>query len=66
VSHDHPEIRQWLAQRGYSPKMIDRIMLQIDKFDERINRESLFEDLASGAFDIDSVIKAALADESGQ
>ena len=46
----HREISSWLAERGYATGEIEKILGQLDQYDEHANRESLFEDLASGAF----------------
>ncbi len=60
MSLERPEVRQWLAERGYSDDEVGKILARLDQFDNRINRESLFDDLASGAFDIGPIIREAL------
>jgi hypothetical protein len=61
--HEHPEIEQWLAERGYPPEAIRKILERLDQFDEKINRESVFDAMATGELDMDALIKEALADE---
>jgi hypothetical protein len=60
VPHDRPEIEQWLAERGYPPAAIEKILLRLDQFDSKINRDSFFDAIETGEFDVDSLIKDAL------
>ncbi len=60
---NHPEIRQWLLEKGYSPGEIDKIVASLDTYDDHTHRESLFEDLSSGEFDIGPIIEEALSDD---
>ena len=66
MSEDRPEIRQWLAERGYPPAVIDKILLRLDDFDARIKRESVFDAIQTGEIDIDSIIKDALGDQGAK
>ena len=63
MSAARPEISLWLSERGYSDIQIDKILRQLDRYDEQVKRESFFDDLASGAFDMDSIIKEALGED---
>ncbi len=63
MSRNRPEISQWLEEKGYTPDQIEKILAELDNFDEHSHRESLFDDLATGAFDIRPIIDAALKDE---
>lgn len=60
-----PEISQWLSEKGYSELQIEKILRRLDRYDEQIKRESFFDDLASGAFDMSAIIKAALEETDG-
>jgi hypothetical protein len=60
---EHPEIAQWLSERGYPPEAIQRILQRLDQFDEKINRESVFDAMETGELDMDALIKEALSDE---
>jgi hypothetical protein len=62
MTHDRPEIEQWLADRGYPPAAIEKILARLDQYDERINRESVFDAMERGEFDMDALIKEALAE----
>lgn len=63
MSHERPELEQWLRKSGNSPRHIERILKKLDRFDDQITRESLFDDLATGAFDIRSIIEEALKED---
>jgi hypothetical protein len=62
MSKPHPEIRQWLAERGHSPEAIEKILARLDQYDSRVNRESVFDAMEQGEFDMDALIKEALGD----
>ncbi len=64
MSHERPEIAEWLSQRGYPPAAVQKILQRLDQYDSRVNRESVFDAMAKGEFDMDALIKEALADES--
>jgi hypothetical protein len=59
MTHERPEIQQWLTERGYPPAAIEIILQRLDRFDSKINRESVFDAMETGEFDIDAVIKDA-------
>ncbi len=63
MSPNHPEISQWLEERGYTEAQIGRILDELNQYDSLSHRESLFDDLATGAFDIRPIIDAALKEE---
>jgi hypothetical protein len=62
MSHERPEIQQWLAEHGYPQAAIDKILLRLDAFDSKINRESVFDAMETGELDMDALIKDALHD----
>ena len=62
MSHQHPEITQWLAERGYPPAAIEKILERLDQYDSHVNRESVFDAMEKGEFDMDALIKDALGD----
>lgn len=64
MAKEHPEIEQWLAERGYPPAAIQKILQRLDQFDARINRESVFDAMETGELDMDALIKEALGDEN--
>ncbi|MEX0678101.1 MAG: hypothetical protein WD063_13550 [Pirellulales bacterium] len=57
---EHPEIEQWLAERGYPPEAIQKILERLDSFDAKINRDSVFDAMETGELDMDALIKEAL------
>jgi hypothetical protein len=62
MSQPRPEIEQWLAERGYPPAAIAKILERLDHFDTKINRESVFDAMETGELDMDALIKDALGD----
>ena len=64
MTKQRPEIEQWLADRGYPPEAIERILQRLDQFDEKINRESVFDAMETGELDMDALIKEALGENS--
>ena len=62
--HERPEIEQWLSERGYPQAAIEKILERLDRFDDKINRESVFDAISTGELDMDSLIKEALGDQS--
>lgn len=52
MSHERLELERWLRKSGHSPRQIEVIFRQLDRFDIQMARESLFDDLAAGVFDI--------------
>jgi hypothetical protein len=62
MPHDRPEIQDWMRQHGYSDEEIAKILLKLDEFDSKVNRESLFDAIETGELDIDALIKDVLKD----
>jgi hypothetical protein len=62
MTRERPEIERWLAERGYPPEAIQKILERLDSFDEKINRESVFDAMATGELDMDALIKDALGE----
>jgi hypothetical protein len=63
MSHERPEITQWLADRGYPPAAIEKILQRLDRFDAQVNRDSVFDAMETGEFDMDALINEALKEE---
>ena len=63
--HERPEIQQWLSERGYPPAAIEKILERLDRFDDKVNRESVFDAISTGELDMDALIKEALGDDAG-
>ena len=62
MSQNRPEILDWLSQQGYSATQIAKIRIKLDEFDAKTNRESVFDAMETGEFDMDALIKEALKD----
>ncbi|HEY2893825.1 MAG TPA: hypothetical protein VGJ16_06425 [Pirellulales bacterium] len=62
MPQERPEIEEWLAERGYPPAAIQKILERLDSFDSRINRESVFDAMETGELDMDALIKDALGE----
>ena len=52
----------FLKTQGCSPSDIQRIHRELEAYDERIVRQSIFDSVDGGSFDIESVIKQAILD----
>jgi hypothetical protein len=63
MSHDRPEISQWLLRNGHTPREIEGVLTQLDRFDVDVSRASIFDDLAQGDFDLQSEIDQAQTEE---
>ncbi|MGD9724579.1 MAG: hypothetical protein AB7O59_04060 [Pirellulales bacterium] len=63
MSHQRPEIEQWLSEHGYPPEAVEKILERLDQYDSRVNRESVFDAMAKGEFDMDALIKDALGEK---
>jgi hypothetical protein len=64
MSHERPEIEQWLSERGYPPAAVEKILQRLDQYDSRVNRESVFAAMEQGEFDMAALIKEALGDDA--
>jgi len=62
MSHERPEIENWLSERGYPQEAIEKIMERLDRFDDKVTRDSLFDAISTGEVDMDALIKEALAE----
>lgn len=62
MHQERPEITQWLSDRGYPPAAIEKILERLDRFDDKTNRESVFDDISTGEIDMDALIKEALGE----
>jgi hypothetical protein len=62
MSHEQPELQEWLSERGYSAKQITRILVKLNEFDSKTNRESVFDAMETGELDMEALIKDALQD----
>jgi len=62
MTNPRPEIEQWLAERGYPPEAVAKILQRLDQFDDKINRDSVFDAMETGELDMDALIKDALGD----
>ncbi len=63
MTQQRPEINHWLLECGYSQDEVDKILAELEAYDQHTHRESLFEDLSSGAFDIGPIIDAVLKED---
>lgn len=62
MTNERPEIEQWLAEHGYPPEVVQRILARLDQFDAKVNRESVFDAMETGELDMDALIKEALGE----
>ena len=57
------EIKNWLADRGHTAEEVDKIMRRLEQFDETIVRDSIFDSMETGGFDMEAIIQQALAED---
>ena len=60
AANHNDEVIKWLELRGHTQEEIAKIQAKLTAYDEKVVRDALFDATASGAFDINSVIKDAL------
>ncbi|MEN0110535.1 MAG: hypothetical protein AAF805_07400 [Planctomycetota bacterium] len=58
----HAQLVAWLQDRGHSAEEIDRILAKVAEYDDRTARESVFDSIETGGFDLQGLIDEALAD----
>lgn len=65
MSHEtrHAQLITWLENQGHTPEEIDKILARVGDYDAQTVHESIFDSIDTGAFDIQSIIAEALADE---
>ncbi len=61
----YQEIVQWLTDRGHAPNEIEKIMKQLSQYDAQMVRDSLFDSIEMGGFDMEAIIREAL-EKSGE
>jgi hypothetical protein len=66
MDHDHTEIAAYLRERGHSSDAIKKILAKLETFDQQTSRQSLFDSVASGDFDLDALIKEALGEDEAK
>ncbi|MDP6448043.1 MAG: hypothetical protein QGG36_01665 [Pirellulaceae bacterium] len=58
------ELRQYLEQRGeHTPDEIAKILARLAQYDADVMRQSVFDSIDGGGFDLDTIIQDALGDE---
>jgi hypothetical protein len=60
---ERPEIEQWLAEHGYPPEAVQKILERLDNFDAKINRDSVFDAMATGELDMEALVKDVLGEQ---
>ena len=54
------EIVGWLREQNYTAPQIERILAKVQQYDDRTLRESIFDSIDRGNFDIRAIIEEAL------
>lgn len=60
---DDKVLTEFLQQRGHSPDEIEKIVKRLADHDASEMRQSVFDSIAGGSFNLDDIIKQALEDE---
>lgn len=56
------ELVGWLRERGHTSEEIVKILVKVDQYDQQTIRESIFDSVSDGTFDIAALIDEALSD----
>lgn len=59
----HAELTTWLKERGHSTEEIAKILTKVAEYDSQTVRESIFDSIDSGDFNISAIIDEALRAE---
>jgi predicted DNA-binding protein (UPF0278 family) len=54
---------EFLQQRGHSQEEIDKIVKRLAEHDAASMRQSIFDSIAGGSFNLDAIIEQALEDK---
>lgn len=60
----HAQLVSWLQDQGHTEAEITKILAKLDQYDEKTIRESVFDSIDSGQFDLTALIKEALEEGS--
>jgi len=61
--NDDRVLIEFLQLRGHSKEEIDKIVKRLADHDASEMRQSVFDSIAGGSFNLDDIIKRALGDE---
>lgn len=56
----HGELIGWLREQNHSDEEIELIMLKVAEYDKQTTRESVFDSIDAGHFDLGKIIGEAL------
>lgn len=59
---DDQIIIDFLKQRGHSDEEVQKVLKRLEQYDDATMRQSVFDSIAGGGFDIDQIIDDALKD----
>jgi hypothetical protein len=59
----HEELIAWLTERGHNPDEIAKILAKVAEYDAQTIKESIFDSIDSGDFDLSALINEALGNE---
>ena len=62
-SENYPLV-ELLTQQGCTDKEIERVLIKLGEFDERTTRESVFDSIATGSFNLKAIIAEARSQDS--
>ena len=62
MSDDNDVVIRFLKERGYSETDIQRVIKKLEEYEDKTLRQSVFDSIDSGGFNIDQIIQDALND----
>lgn len=62
MSDENCELVDYLKRRGHSQGEVDQILANLQQRENDVLRQSIFDSIAAGNFDLEEIIKQALGD----
>jgi len=64
ANYSDEELIEFLTTQGYGKTEIDKILVKLREYDSSVFRQSVFDAIETGGFDLRSLIDKAIGDES--
>jgi len=60
---DNALLIEYLTEQGYPWTEIENVLEKLQEYERRVHRESVFDSIASGSFDLESLLKELKHDQ---
>ncbi len=64
ANYSDEELIEFLTTEGYAKAAIDKILVKLRQYDSSVFRQSVFDAIETGGFDLRTVIDEAIDDDS--